>query len=115
MNKTLLTVTLIIAGLTALPSIASAGWFSCTPNEVLEVDNRIHVRCSNSVVLDGNTIRYIAIAKTDESKAARFISLGTSALLSGKIFQVYIPTASSTNVSGCAATDCRTPTSFGVK
>jgi hypothetical protein len=98
-----------------IPAQAMAGWFACEPNEVMELGNRIHVRCSNTVTLDGDTVRYIAIGKSDDARSARFVSMGNAALLSGKTFIVHIPWSSDSNTAGCATSNCRSPTAFGVK
>jgi hypothetical protein len=97
-----------------VPAQAMAGWFSCQPTEVIEFGNRIHVRCSNTVTLDGDVVRYVAIGKSDNATSARFVSLGNAALLSGKVFRVYLATTSASNTTGCLASDCRTPAAFGV-
>jgi hypothetical protein len=118
MKKTfssLLLLSAFIASI-ALPATAKADtWFSCQAIEVMEFSNRIHVRCSNTITVDGDVVRWLAISKTDQDRASRFFSAGTSAILSGKFFRVVIPESSSTNVSGCLASDCRTPSAFGVR
>lgn len=106
---------IMIGTLSAAPSIASADtFFACTVVNVFEYSNRVHARCSNSITLNGNTVRYIAISNSDGNKAARFTAQATSAFLSGKKFIADLPTASTTNTSGCASSDCRTPSSFGI-
>ncbi len=103
-------------GLAASPSLALANtWFNCEPTEVLEVGSRVHVRCSNSVLLGSSTVRYAAVSTSNASAAARFIALANAALLSNKLFRMYLPTSTATNVSGCLVSDCRTPTAFGVR
>lgn len=96
------------------PTAARADWFSCTPTEVIELGNRIHVRCANTVTFGSDVIRFIAISKSNASQAERFISFANAAYLSGKSFRVDIPRSGSGNTSGCLASDCRTPTAFGV-
>lgn len=98
-----------------LPATALADWFNCEPTEVIEWSTRIHVRCSNAHAIGSSSIRWVAIDKTDVDKAARFISLANAALLSDRIFLVQVSASSGSNVSGCLATDCRTPSAFGVK
>jgi hypothetical protein len=94
---------------------AFADDFDCHPDEVNEVTSgRVFVHCSNSIVLSGATIRFISILTTDQSTASRFVSLATAALLSGKVFRVDVPASSATNVSGCGASNCRTPASFSL-
>ena len=96
---------------------ASAGdsWFQCVPLQVVEiVGSRVHVQCSNSIVLNGNTVSYVSVSTTNASVAARFMATANQAFLSGKRFWAAIPTASTTNISGCSAADCRTPSQFGL-
>lgn len=90
-------------------------YFNCDAIEVFEFSSRIHVRCANTVTLDGDVVRWIAIAKTDADKANRFSSFATAAILSGKSFRVLLPESSATNVSGCLVGDCRTPVAFGLR
>jgi hypothetical protein len=109
-----LNAALAFAGLAAFATEARADWYNCRPIEVLEFSGRVHVRCSNVMTLGGNRIFFVAIKNTDDLKVQRWITLANSALLSGKIFKANIPASSSTNVSGCLAADCRTPTAFGI-
>ena len=100
--------------------------FDCTPSEVLELGNRIHVKCSTPATVVPSSgsvdyrarasreIRYLAIGKTDRDKANRFTSLATAAMVSGKKFRVVIGFSSSTNTDGCNPNDCRTPSAFGI-
>ena len=105
----LLGILLVIGGVAAVPNAASADWLTCNVREVGEFSNRVHVRCWNSIVVNGNTVTYLAIGKTDTTMVARFISLATSSLLSGKPFSVDVPVSATGNVSGCGSTNCRTP------
>lgn len=107
---------IVAAFVVALPATARADtWWSCQAIEVMEFSNRIHVRCSNTITLNGNVVRWLAIPKTDQNRASRFMSAGTAAILSGKYFRVVVPESSATNTSGCLASDCRTPSAFGVR
>ncbi len=108
-------VATVITSTLAMSSVAQAAWFSCEPREVLELSNRAHVECRNSFNANGSNIRYIAINKNSSSTLDRFVKLATAALLSNKYFRVSISTSSSSNVSGCVSSNCRTPTSFGVR
>lgn len=112
--KLILAAAAVFAVATPLSARADT-YFYCEANEVFELSNRIHVRCSNTITLDGDTVRWIAIAKTDADKANRFSSFATAAILSGKSFRVLLPEASTTNVSGCLTSDCRTPVAFGLR
>lgn len=94
---------------------ARADWFSCNPTEVVTFSgSRIHVACSNSITLNGNVVRYIALAVT-HAEADAFLRAGQAALLSGLYFFVDLPVAATTNVPSCRAVDCRTPANFGVR
>lgn len=98
------------------PQVARADvYFNCTPDSVMEFGTRVHVHCLPGIIVGADTISFFAINTTDAEEARRFITLATSALLSKKFFRVLVPTSSATNVAGCLATDCRTPTVFGVK
>jgi hypothetical protein len=89
-------------------------WFGCKAVEVMEFDNRIHVRCANTKGMGQDQVRYVAIDKRDKERANRFASMATAAVLAGKVFQVNIPVGSGGNAPGCARRDCRTPVAFGV-
>jgi hypothetical protein len=89
-------------------------WFGCKAVEVMEFDNRIHVKCSNTKGMGQDQVRYVAVDKRDKDRANRFASMGTAAVLGGKVFQVKIPVGSGGNAPGCATRDCRTPVAFGV-
>jgi hypothetical protein len=96
------------------PHAAHAATFDCNVMEVGEwMGSRIHVRCSNTTVLNGQTIRFIAIGSTNAA-AARFTATGNAAAMSGRLMRVDIPTTGGANVSGCGADNCRTPTFFGL-
>ena len=96
------------------PGAAHAATFDCNVVEVGEwLGSRIHLRCSNSTVLNGQTIRFIAIGSTN-SAAQRFTATGNAAAMSGRLVRVDIPTTGATNVAGCDALNCRTPTFFGL-
>ena len=102
-------------------------WFDCLPQEVIEHNNRVHVRCASELRFPGpgptpdailrgtKTIRYLAIAKNDKDLVNRFTSMATAALIAEQSFRVKIPYLSGTNVADCAAEDCRTPLAFGVR
>ena len=107
--RTALVLTLALA-----PLCAQGDWFRCEANQVLETQNRVHVRCANSQRIGRNNIRFIAIDKGDPSRTQRFIEMGISAMCCGHVFEVDIPSSPSSNASGCRDDDCRTPVSFGV-
>lgn len=104
-----------LAALLVSPLEARAdGYFSCTPDNVIEFAGRVHVHCTNTWAAGADTISYIAIDKTDTAKLARFVSFAQGAVLAKKTFYVYLLTSSATNVSGCQTSNCRTPTVFGL-
>lgn len=112
--------TIALTGLAAFASsfdaqTARADWFNCQPRLVSEfIGSRIHVRCHNTITLSGNVVSYIAVSHSS-AHANRFLSMAQAALLSGKTFIADIPASSATNVSGCPASNCRTPTVFAVE
>ena len=112
---TRLALTLTLAAVsTGLARPAHAEWFTCQPDEVLEFSNRAHVRCSNNIVLGGQTIRYLALSKADVNQLTRFLSLANAAFLSGHTFRAEVVASSASNAAGCGAVDCRTPSAFGL-
>lgn len=117
---------IVFGAVAALPDEAHAVPFFCQVDQVVEfttTNARVGVHCANSIVLNGQTIRFIGVSPTAGS-TARFVQLATSALLSGRIFLVDIPNTSAggvaggisypANVSGCVAADCRTPAAFSL-
>lgn len=102
---------LLVVSLGAPGTTRADGWFSCEPTEVIEFNNRAHVRCSNTW---GQGVRYIAIGTNNAEKLRRFIAFGNTALVSNKYFRVYLREAAGGNTPGCRANNCRTPTAFGV-
>lgn len=115
--KTIFFIILLVSIL--LPVSANAYWFSCQAEEVMEFNNRIHVRCSNPLSMSYlgvvSNVRWIAIGKDDTAQANRFTSLATTAVISGYTFIVSIRANSNYNTPGCNASDCRTPTAFGLQ
>lgn len=116
MNRiTTLLTAFAVAAATWSPGIARAdAWYECQADQVLEQSNRVSVRCKSSFSINGNSVSFFAIDKTDVARASRFISMGTSAVLAAQVFLVYAPDSTATNTSGCAS-DCRTPSSFGLR
>ena len=87
-----------------ISSPSSASWVNCTANSVAVFSHRIHVRCSQSY----SGIRYFAYPTSDATSAARFLSLLTSAQVSGHMLQVLYDPADHSGASyGCALSDCR--------
>ncbi len=110
----------ILSAIVLKPSLASAAdhWFRCAPVNVVEITGaqpRVHVYCSNSITLNGNVVRFIAIGTGDQARANRFITFANAALLSGKRFIAAVSDSATTNVPGCSADQCRTPSQFGLE
>ncbi|MCI5224179.1 MAG: hypothetical protein D3924_16290 [Candidatus Electrothrix sp. AR4] len=85
---------------------AAHTWVACTPASVATLySSRIHIQCAQS--FDG--IRYFAYGtKQDPAGAARYMSMATSALISGvSIKLLYDPEDQSGTNIGCKAHDCR--------
>ncbi len=89
----------------------TTGKFYCEPTEILELSHRIQVRCKNPWLFE---VSYAAIDKSDPEAARRFVAFSQGALLSKKVLVLILPFNGSTNVSGCSASNCRTPTAFGL-
>lgn len=89
--------------------------FACIPINVVEiVGSRVHAECSNSIVLNGQTITWVAIGTTNADTANRFVTLANAAFLNGKVFLTAIPETGANNVAGCSVENCRTPVNFGI-
>lgn len=102
--------------LAALPSMALADtWFECRAISIVESNNRVAVQCSNTVDANGDDVFYVAISNADAPKTARFVSMASTAVVSGQIFYALIPDSAATNTNGCLSTNCRTPWSWGLK
>ncbi len=82
----------------------TATWVNCTPDNVAVFSNRIHIRCNESY----SGIRYFAYPTSNAASSARFLSILTSAQVSGHTVQVRYDPADTSGVSyDCAASDCR--------
>lgn len=116
MRISIMAFSLAVLWASIAPSVASADtWFECNATQVTEASNRVVARCSNTLITGGSNVIFFAIDKTDAARASRFIGMANAAVLSKQPFLVYAPTFSTTNTAGCQASDCRTPTSFGVR
>lgn len=80
--------------------------FQCTPVRVAAFTNRVHIQCSTAAAPGG--IYYFAVPSSDSGTASRFLSIFTTAKVTGKNVLIYY-TASDTsgNAWGCNASDCR--------
>jgi hypothetical protein len=112
----------IAAGVVAIavyvaPTQASANQsVHCTPDYILEVtaNNFIRIRCEEAFDINGDSVRYFVVPTTNSAQAARFISLGSSSMLSGITFYIEVDTNGSNNPSGCSTDNCRYAEKFGL-
>jgi hypothetical protein len=105
-------VLVALAAFIGLARSAAADDVACTPTEVAVYHNsspRVHVKCSAAQTDGSSTIWYWAIQTTDPQWANRFISVATTALVSGRDLTIrYTPFDTSGAAWGCGSTDCRT-------
>lgn len=108
----LMIVVALWAGVRLRPSVVSAVapeaavWYRCTPANVAAFTSRIHVKCTAAAA---GGILYFAYPGRDTANAARFLSLLTSAEVTGKQVDILYDPADTSGASfGCAAGDCRT-------
>ena len=96
----------LILGSSLMPlgSALADTWVVCTPTGVASFSNRIHVRCSQSF----SGIAFFAYKAGDSAGAARYMSLASSAMISGRNLRIlYNPADQSGTAIGCQAGDCR--------
>jgi hypothetical protein len=103
---------------TSVAGIARAAtWesYTCTPSTV-SLDERgnasyerVTVACTGSGPngSGSNTIQYFAVGTGNAGQAARYLTLATSAIVSGRKLQFFYNHTS--NTAGCATSNCRTP------
>ena len=111
----LIFTTLLTFNAQAGPMSSPDKWYDCQAVEVLEFPDRIHVQCSNPIKHGPNTVRYISISTRDKDKANRFMSLATTAVVSGVNFRVKMSGQPAKNPPGCSFKDCRYPLRFGLR
>lgn len=105
----------VLAVLT-VPAAALGSEFSCKPDEVTVWKNRVHVRCTQTVKDGADAIRYWAVATSETERANRFLSSGSTALVSGRsLYFSWTAGDKSGTAFGCLAKDCRTPNSFALR
>ena len=76
----------------------------CTPTGVATFPNRIHIRCAQSF----SGVVFFAYGSSDSAGAARYMSMATSALISGRNARIFYDPADQSGASiGCRTTDCR--------
>jgi hypothetical protein len=67
----------------------AAGWFNCAPVAIFETTTQMQVSCSNTFT-GGNNWTAINLSSYNDGQKARFVSMFTSALLSGRFFRVFM-------------------------
>jgi hypothetical protein len=76
----------------------------CSPTGVATFSGRIHVRCGQSF----SGIAFFAYRSSDSAGAARYMSMATSALISGRNVRIFYDPADLTGASiGCQTSNCR--------
>jgi hypothetical protein len=91
----------------AAPGAAPASLFTCIPSSVAVFPTRIDVQCPTAP-LDDTSVYYFAVPTTDAGNAARYLSLFTTARITGSSISLwYTPGDTSGAAWGCQATNCR--------
>ena len=93
--------------LTAKPAKAVNEWFNCRPTSVFEYNGQVQVSCSNSQ--SGTSWVAININDHPSAKVARFVSLASTALMTGRQFRVFL-----VDMPGCGFGGCRLATAWGL-
>jgi len=79
--------------------------FQCTPARVAAFTNRVHIRCSTAAP---GAISYFAVSSSDSGTASCFLSIFTTAKVTGKdVLIYYVASDTSGSAWGCNASDCR--------
>lgn len=94
------------AGAPALsPAVPAYDTFTCTPYRVAAFTNRVHIWCSSPAP---GGISWFAVSTSDSGSASRFLSIFTTAKVTGKnVIIFYTASDTSGNAWGCNAADCR--------
>jgi hypothetical protein len=81
-------------------------YFTCVPTGVATFDERVHVRCNAA---DPNGIVYFAACSDkDSANASRYLSIFTTAKVTGKNLGLYYDLSDTSGTScGCSTSDCR--------
>lgn len=104
---------MVIVGIASTPANAASA--SCTPTDVTVFKSRIHVRCSAGTADSANTIYFFAVPTTDATRANRFMTIATSALVAGRRVVINFTSGSSGASYGCQTSDCRPIDWFGIE
>jgi hypothetical protein len=103
--------TLLVAPPTRADSI-----FLCHPYNIMDWSTTMVVTCSNSIVLNGQTINQVAVNVTTAPAAyvSRFVSFATAAMMSdAQYLTCWIP-AVGTTFGTCNASSCRQANTSGL-
>jgi hypothetical protein len=80
--------------------------FTCTATGVAAFDNRVHVRCNPAA--PGGIAYFAVCTAPDAAKAARYLSVFTTAKATGKNLVVYYNASDTSGTAcGCSSGDCR--------
>ncbi len=85
------------------PNAPLSEW-TCTPLNVAVFSTRVHIKCSTS---PGSNVYYFAVSNSDSGLASRYLSIFTSALLTGKSVNIWYNPGDNGNAWGCGYSDCR--------
>ncbi len=97
----------------APPPQAALDSFTCAPVAVATFTLRVHVRCS--LAAPGG-IFFFAVSTSDSASASRFLSIFTTAKVTGKnVILFYTAADTSGTAFGCGAADCRAATGAEVQ
>ena len=106
---------LLLVAVTAAQAAAPTAVADCSPTEVAVYHSRIHIRCAEGIKDGAATITFWAVSTRDAQWANRFLSLGSTALVSGRHMRfTFTPGDTSGTAFGCLAQDCRTPSMFSL-
>jgi hypothetical protein len=88
----------------ATPS-APLSVISCSPSTVAAFTNRVHVSCNPAA---GSIVYFAYCSTKDSANANRFLSIFTTAKVTGKAIYIYYnPNDTSGTSCGCASNNCR--------
>jgi hypothetical protein len=107
MNTNLVAAGIVASTVLAMPSLASADWYTCDVRTIAHYSNRIQVRCNvpfPEFTYSGTeyNIEYVTML-TSDAKVDRFLAMATSAMLSGLGFMVEIHQNPATISGGCSS------------
>ena len=109
--KHLVTGTLAAIAVFGASGTAFAANHSCTVNYVGAAGNRVHVRCTAAKADGSAQVFWFAVANTDSTLANRLLSLGTTAIVSGRPLSIDFTAGDTSGASfGCQSNDCRKAT-----